>query len=298
MVRIPFCRQNRRPFYKWLSDPVVKAYLHHIFLMGSSYQFGEIQATTGGVRTGKSMTLCTEANLLAKHPLDEYNFAFTPKEYLKSLDNMDYIGEPLIWSELGTGMPARKWYSLSNILMGEIIQTMMIKKPIVLFDVPDLSFIDIQARKLIYHYTEAKRWETSPVKLWVYHISVNRKKGDLFFPHPIIFNDGKKMKFRSVNFETMPPEEVWIKYDERQKEYKEKLRKKNLAMIEKLEKEIIGREEKTIYDYINDIMKNPDEFKTNKGSWSPALIKQRLNIRGGLAKEIWDFLRAKKPVVM
>jgi len=281
-------KSKNRPFYKHLRDPVTKIWLNHIYLNAHKYQYGWMQITTGGVRSGKSMTICTEAELLSDRPLDDYSFAFTPKQYIKSLDNMDRIGEVLIWSELGTALNARKWQSLSNILVTEIIQTMMIKKPIVLIDTPDMSFVDVQCRKLLYSYTEAKRWENSPVKLWVYRISVNRKIGKTYFPHPVVKVGNSIMKLRSINIRTQTPKDIWIKYDEKQKEYKDRLRKKNLKVIEIMEHELVG-EKKTIYDMINEVQKDRPKF-TSKGRLSYSLIQTHMNVSERKALQIRNFI--------
>jgi hypothetical protein len=282
--------------YQYLKDPITKAWLHHIYNSAKIYQYGWLQVITGSVRSGKSMTACTLAELLAERPLDEYNFAFTPKEYLKSLDNLDYVGEPLVWSEMGTALSARKWYTLSNILVTECMQTMMIKKPIIFIDCPDLGFIDVQVRRLIYHFSEVRRWERHPPKLYIYRISVDRKTGEPFFPHPVLSIHGTRYKIKCLQIVYKPSEKVWEIYDKKQMEYKEKLRKQHLKTIEKAEAELVGKE-MTIYDYINLIQKSPDDFKTAKGNWSVDLIRAKLNINATTAKQIWAFLTAKKPIL-
>lgn len=280
-----------RPLYKHLPDPISKAYLNHIYLNAHVYQFGWMQALTGGVRSGKSMTLCTIADLLATHELDNYNFAFTPKEYLKTLD-MAKGGEPLIWSELGTALSARKWYTISNILTTEVIQTMMIKRPIILIDTPDLSFIDVQARKLIYSYCEAKRWERNPVKIWVYKISINRKTGDMYFPHPLVKANGVIHKVKAIRMERKPAKEVWIKYDEKQQAYKEKLRKKHLHLLEKMDADMM-QVKATIYDMINTVSKDKDTYCKN-GKLNLYIIQTKLGVSRHRAEQIKAMIEKTK----
>lgn len=281
-----------RPLYKFLRDPCTKMWLNHIFLNAHRYQFGWMEAVTGGVRMGKSMTVCTMMELLTtRGELDEYNFPFRPKDYIKSLDVCDF-GEPVLWSELGTGMPARKWYQLSNILTGEVVQTMMIKCPIVFMDVPDLSFVDVQVRKLIYCFSEAKRWESSPVRLWVYRISIDRKTGQILFPHPIVKANGTMHKLRSIRFRRKPSDNVWEIYDRLQRRYKDDLRARHLKTIEEMESisEVSGE---TIYDLINKVESNKEQYTNAKGRLDWHLIKLHLKISENKSKEIWKFLEKK-----
>jgi hypothetical protein len=148
-------------------------------------------------------------------------------------------------------------------------------------DTPDLSFIDVQARKLIYQFSEARRWEMSPVQLWVYQISVDRKSGDIYFPHPILNVNHTMCKLRSIKMLVKPPEEVWIMYDKKQQEYKEKLRKKNLSILDRIESEL-GEVKATTYD--------PAKYKNKFNRWDKNLIKLHLNISMEKAKEIKAFI--------
>jgi len=170
---------------------------------------------------------------------------------------------------------------------------MMYKKPIIFFDTPDLSFIDVQARKLIYAYSEARRWEDHPVKLYVYRIQIDRKEGKIYFPHPIVKAGDSMCKIKDIRLVMRARQEVWEKYHEREIKYKEKLRKKHMAAIDRFEQELTG-EKLTTYDVINKIQKDPIKYTNKKGNIDWHLIRLEEKIPENEAKSIQKFLEKKR----
>ena len=273
-----------------MTNPIQIPYLRHVWNMIHRYKYGWIQVITGMPGSGKSWTALTIAEKM--DPKFDINaVGFTPKQYLDVLEDTK-IGNFVVWDECGIALPARKWYSLSNILVTEVLQTMRHKRLGLILVVPDLSFIDVQARKLVHSYTEAKRRGQDPVKLWVYEIRVNRRTGDVYFPHPIIQNNGSAAKLRNFIFKSLPSKKLQDEYEEEHVKYKKKIERKARSMAEKIETEISGRE-LTVYDMINKVEKDIDKYKNKKGNIDWHLIKLDLRISRDKAIEIQKFIDKK-----
>ena len=278
----------KEPLYKQIKDPVTKKWFHHVWLMAHRYKYGWSQVFTGMPGSGKTMSATQYAELLS--PPGEFtadNVAFTPKGYLDTLENLK-PGQPVVWSELGVGLPSRRWHSLSNILISQVIQTMRIKKPIVLMDVSDLSFIDVQARKLIFCYSEAKRWGSNPVKLWLYRIKIVRRTGDIFWPHPLIKCNGRIVKLRYITIKRKPDEDLWKEIDRKQRHFKSGLEEKARKMIGLMKKELIGG--RTIMDMINEVQKDRKKFLNKGGKLDVYLLQTHLNVGKGKAMQVKRFI--------
>jgi predicted XRE-type DNA-binding protein len=59
-------------------------------------------------------------------------------------------GSVIVFDELGVSMNARTWQSQGNRIMSYVLQTFRYKRLICIFTVPDLSFIDSTARRLVH----------------------------------------------------------------------------------------------------------------------------------------------------
>jgi len=273
------------PLYRQLKDPVARKWFHHVWLMAHRYKYGWSQVFTGMPGAGKTMTAVKCAELLAKpgtFDVDKH-VAFTPNEYLESLRNIE-IGQPVVWSEMGIGLPSRKWYSLSNILIAEVIQTMRIKRPIVLMDVSDLSFIDIQARKLVFTFSEVKRWQDHPAQIWIYKITIDRKTGKILFIHPRIKVGGSIIKLEYIKIIAQPSKEVWEKIDRKQRIFKDRLESRARRTHELMLKDL-GEKQITIYDLINKVSENRKMYMKDN-NLNVYIIQTKLNISRHKAEQI------------
>jgi len=141
-------------------------------------------AITGDTGSGKSYTALRIGEILDPG-FSISSVAFDPKEFItlvkngKKGDNGGFIpltkGSIIIFDEAGVGMAAREWQSIQNKLMGYILQTFRFKNYGVIFTVPDLSFIDVQARKLFHNYIKTREIDYScqRVKCSIYVIDHN-----------------------------------------------------------------------------------------------------------------------------
>lgn len=173
--------------------PPKERFLRTIWNFTHEYKKNFLMCITGDPGEGKSLTACKIGEKLDPHfSMDKV--AYTGREFMNAVGGVRRTGEVIVWDEAGVGLPAREWSSISNRAINYVIQTFRKDHGCVIFVTPDLSFIDVQARKLLRCYTEARRYMKNPVNLWIYKISVQRKTGEIYFPHPIYRINGTKQR--------------------------------------------------------------------------------------------------------
>ena len=193
-------------------------------------------------------------------------------------------------------LSSRKWHSLSNILTSETLQTYRKNKLTVFFVVPDMSFIDVQARKLMTNYVELKRYDTTQATAWIYKLNMDRKQGDVYFAAYRMVLDGilTKMPRMVIPGRVMKkvPLEIWKAIHEKELTFKDKIRRQNLKMVSMIEEREGGQ--KTIFDFINEINLEREKFLNSKGELDWKLIKIDKGISRDKAKEIVTFLKKNR----
>jgi len=120
----------------------------------------------------------------------------------------------IVFDEAGVGMPAREWFSISNKMIGYILQTFRHQNLGVIFTTPDFSFIDVQARKLFHSYFETSmidRQKNCAVLKWM-NISVSPRYGKIYFIYPVIQQDYHRMKLKRINI-PHPSQELTTAYE-------------------------------------------------------------------------------------
>lgn len=108
---------------------------------------------------------------------------FKAKDFLKMV-NKDYPpGTAMVFDEVGVAMNARSWQSKLNKMLSYVLQTFRFKNYIVFFTVPDLSFVDVHARKMFHYIMESKGIDhKAKVSKWSFkRVQVNRRTGDIYY---------------------------------------------------------------------------------------------------------------------
>lgn len=114
----------------------------------------------------------------------------------------------LLWDEAGLGMPAREWQSLFNKIAGYISQSFRFKNLVLFITVPDMSFIDIQQRKLahwIVFCREADR-EAHKVRASPYRIVTDPISGNMYTPYPMFQGPHYSFQLRELKIDQPTPE--------------------------------------------------------------------------------------------
>lgn len=210
----------------WLFDKFIKR-TRARFLYHNQNWLAIICGETG---SGKSYSAVSLAKLVGKR----FYIVFTPIEFLRLLNsNRLGKGDIIIFDEAGVGMSSREWYSQQNKLLGTVLQTFRNMNVGVIFTTPNLSFIDIQARKLFHNYFETAYldYENEEAYLKCYDIQVNSMYDKIYYKKPK-FQDENGGVYTMSHLVLDKPDDQTIKYYEsRKSEYTKKLNENALKEL-------------------------------------------------------------------
>jgi hypothetical protein len=209
----------------------------------------------GETGSGKSYSAISLASKIGR-----VHIVFTPVEFLRLL-NSDRLqkGDVVVFDEAGVGMSSREWYSVQNKLLGSVLQTFRLLNCAVIFTTPNLSFIDVQARKLFHNYFETSYidYEEEEAYLQVYDIQVNSRFDKIYFKYPIFQVGERPMKMSHLIIPKPNPKTIEY-YEARKKAYTNSLNRKALEELTgSKEKPNPQIDEKAI---LKDIIKRKKEF--------------------------------------
>jgi len=184
---------------------------------------------TGDTGSGKSYTALRLAELLDSN-FSIANVAFEPREFISLIKN----GRPnnnggftplergslIIFDEAGVGMASRQWYTVQNQLLGYLLQTFRYTNHGVIFTVPDLSFIDVQARRLFHNYFKSQGvdYEHGQAQSTIYALDHNDWVGKTY-RHSVKYGDDD---FTIWGF-SKPSEKLIQDYERKKAQYAESL---------------------------------------------------------------------------
>jgi ABC-type dipeptide/oligopeptide/nickel transport system ATPase component len=143
-------------------------------------------AIVGPTGTGKSLAAIRICEIIDKD-FSAKRIVFTPKEFISLIKGGQLKpGSCIVFDETGVAMNRRNWYSEYNKMMNAVLQTFRFKRIGVFFTLPDLSFMDSGAVKLLHAYMETnfngiKRKEKVNV-IKVSQVSPNPKDGKVYWP--------------------------------------------------------------------------------------------------------------------
>lgn len=210
----------------------------------------------GETGSGKSYSAISLASKIGR-----VHIVFTPIEFLRLLNNPEKLqkGDVIVFDEAGVGMASREWYSVQNKLLGSVLQTFRLLNCGVIFTTPNLSFIDVQARKLFHNYFETSYidYEEEEAYLQVYDIQVNSRFDKIYFKYPRFQVGERPMRMSHIIMDKPDPKTIEY-YEARKKAYTDSLNRKALEELtgskEKPKPQI---DEKAI---LKDIIKRKKEF--------------------------------------
>ena len=281
--------------YKKIRDPIVRAWYHHQFLNAHRYKYGWVEVKTGRSRVGKTESNILDCLLLSKNGFDMRQVGWRPKDYVQIVEDAK-TGSCVIWTEVGRGISARKWQNFQNILSGDIMQIMMIKKLIVKMDVIDLGFLDSNVRKMIRVYEELFRPPNDPTFARVFSISPNYRTGDIYYKHPIVKTSEGFFKLDKIFFKTRLEELDHKLYDEfAQIEKADKMNSLRKAARQMEGMDRPEAEGLTVFEIVNQIKTDGKEkYRKKSGSYDEQLIKLSLGIPKVRAMEVKSLLESEE----
>lgn len=170
-------------------------------------------------------------------------------------------GDVVVFDEAGVGMSAREWYSTQNKVLGAVLQTFRNMNIAVIFTTPNLSFVDVQARKLFHAYLETAYLdqEEELAYLKAYEIQVNSRYDKIYYKNPR-FTDEKGCLLSMSHLAVSKPSEDLVKsYEERKLAYTQKL---NLDALKELRGDNLPEKKPKIDkdELVQKVLKNKKEF--------------------------------------
>ncbi len=187
----------------------------------------------GDTGSGKSYSAMSMAKAISSR-FSIRNVVFNPEEFLRRLTSKGSLqkGDVIIFDEAGVGMSSRAWYSIQNKLLGQVLQTFRNLNLGVIFTTPNLSFIDLQARKLFHNYFETIYLdrEEEIAYLKTYEIQHNSRLDKTYYKHPRFSINSQLVTMEYLGIPK--PEEKLIKdYEAKKTAYTEQLNTNALQEI-------------------------------------------------------------------
>lgn len=261
------------------------------------YNYAEL--VTGSTGTSKTSMAIFKAMLISPKTFDETFYCTSPKEFLQKVED-SRTGDTIIWDEAGVGLSARQWYSLSNILAGQTLQTYREKNLCVFFCTPDASFVDIQARKLVNGFSEMKRYSNHEAYQYLYNVEVDRKQGGkIYYPYFNFIIGDKRVTLKLICLPrkaySSPAinQEIFKRIRDKASEFKAKVLAKNKQDAEQFERERFGIA-KTVFDIANEVTDKIDDYKNSIGRIDWKLIGAEYDLSRDKAQTIVALIRRNK----
>ena len=247
----------------------------------------------GETGSGKSYSALTIANLIGK----KTHIVFTPIQFLQLLNSgVLNKGDIIVFDEAGVGMSSREWYSVQNKLLGSVLQTFRNMNIGVIFTTPNLSFIDVQARKLFHHYFETAYldYDTEEAYLKVYEIQVNSRLDKVYFKKPRFENEQGFIYTMSHLVVNKPKKDLTEHYEIVKSEYTKRLNEDALREI--LEPKGSKKKKSVDFEQLkSDVLKSSDKYlkEYNKRKYVDSdLLKNEFDLTISQTKVLKNLIEA------
>lgn len=173
----------------------------------------------GSGKSYAAIKIAEEVAKIFKCKFDADKIAFSPEEFLEIIRDQNLkTGTPIVFEEVGVGLSARDWYSVSNKLINAVFQTFRRQKLVVLFNTPNMFYIDSNARVLFHGYIEPVnidfRREVCTVKYFDMENNPRDHRRKIYWHH--LENSGRKVKRHEI---PKPSEEILDQYEEKKKRF-------------------------------------------------------------------------------
>lgn len=187
------------------------------------------------------------------------------------------MGSAVIIDEAGaSAMGSRDWYSIGNKMISYILQTFRYRQLILIMTVPNMSFIDVHARKLVNYLIETKKidFNSNKCKARVWKLDFNKISGE---------SDPFRIRFRQKDEygETVIIDSMWFKrcnikivnaYEKYSHEFKQGIAEKSLKSIIRVKNEA-DKKEFDIDSIVLKIINNKDKYFKNNGKINRGLVE-------------------------
>jgi len=270
--------------YTFLNAPLeFNAILRDLWTDANIGKGDHINSTIGATGSGKSTVDLILAYLIdvdvktGEHRFNIDKYCFTPRDFIDKITHPEYKGDVKIFDEMELDANARKYHTKENQAFGNLFSTVRYKQNILFFSLPMESQLDSVIRQLRKSVIDCKYIDFSKnITKFVYsniyypRLADTNKKQEPTRLFPLVYE--KASDYDDCNtYKT----KICVSYDLLFPKNKKLLaliqayeKKKNEYLMPKFEEfmqlfsEIKDKEhKKSLYDYLDQIDKNPEEYK-------------------------------------
>ncbi len=219
-------------------------------------------ACVGATGSGKSyfgLRLCSEID-------PEFNIervVFDAESLMKLLNSGTlHKGSAILWDETGVGLSNRTWFSVSNRVINYVLQTFRQDNLMMVFTVPDISFIDNATRKLFHALVETQRIDYANNVCYVKYLEIqtNTRIGKTYYKYPRFIENGKKKTITTLRIHK-PSVKLVHEYEKRKKIWRDDLGNSVLKTLQGEKLKTIQIKQVNLIDIVEKIKQNPERFK-------------------------------------
>jgi len=181
---------------------------------------------TGEPGSGKSYAALSTLHRLAtrlKIPFDGWNICFDANVLKNRLEDIK-PGTPLLFDEAGASFSARRSMSSGNVAMSTVLQTFRFLNIPLIWTVPHIAQIDINARRLMHGHMVALSWNKSTELTRVKYYNVVKpfagdSDGDILRKYPRVKTEYGMAKIKNFYIQK-PPDDLVEIYEDMARENK------------------------------------------------------------------------------
>lgn len=173
------------------------------------------------------------------------------KQFLEIVSSGPPPRSLVVFDEAGVGLPAREFHSIINKSIDYVLETFRRDQIGVIFTVPDFSFLDIKARKLMHYYCELidpNMWGLDFGHAKFLKV-LNTPRGDkgIRFMYPSVFLRGVRYSCRptmygqgNVIFKHPENQQLIAEYEVRKKTFVDGLKEQAIAELRKAQRRYVS----------------------------------------------------------
>lgn len=180
---------------------------------------------TGDPGSGKSNTSMAIALLVMQKIGKKFStkhVVFDSLSFTQTYNNKNKIAEVpyIIYEEAGVGNNAKNSQNQVQKKYNQLLQTIRKKGVLVIFNAPDLSFLDKDARKLLHYWFKTEKHDLNKKEITVspFVVQVDQRTGNILYPYPVY--DGMQLTKIIVPY---VPEKYYKAYEKMEIQYKDDL---------------------------------------------------------------------------
>jgi ABC-type dipeptide/oligopeptide/nickel transport system ATPase component len=217
-------------------------------------------AICGGVGEGKSYTALRLAEIIQPDFNVKEQVVYYPQQFLQVIENARSKGyRVVVLDEAHTTVPARLWYSFTNLAVSLVASTFrQLKSLVVIIVAPNINWVEKSIREMMNYYGVVLRKEGSPAYLKLYEVGFNYF--DLTDQNPYLKRitfayNGRPFKVNVLEVKK-PSDKIIQDYEEVATEFKKKLIEKQLQEVVKKIEKATEVQFKNIDEIINALIEN------------------------------------------